>query len=35
MAAAMPSSVPEPSSAALLLTGLGVAGWVARRRRQA
>lgn len=34
MAAAMPPPVPEPSSAALLLAGLGVAGWVGQRRRR-
>lgn len=28
------SSVPEPSSAALLLAGVGLIGWVARRRDQ-
>jgi hypothetical protein len=26
------SAIPEPSSSALLLVGLGVVGWVARRR---
>jgi len=34
MAAAMPAPVPEPSSGAMLLAGMGLVGWVVRRSRQ-
>jgi hypothetical protein len=33
-AAAAAAPTPEPGSLALLATGLGLAGWRARRRRQ-
>ncbi|HJV63628.1 MAG TPA: PEP-CTERM sorting domain-containing protein, partial [Albitalea sp.] len=33
MAAAVPPPVPEPSSAAMLLAGVGLTGWMFRRRR--
>jgi hypothetical protein len=33
MAAAMPAPVPEPSSGALVMAGVGLTGWMVRRRR--
>jgi hypothetical protein len=34
MAATMPAPVPEPSSGAMLMAGVGLVGWVVRRSRQ-